>query len=220
MSCRVFALLFVLVTAGICQQPDPDSGNKHIFWIIPNYRSSATLAEYKPLTVGQKFLIARQDSFDRGTVALAAAFAGVGQLSNSNPSYGQGVEGYAKRIGASYADFAIGNFMTEGVFPSLLHQDPRYFRRATGSGFTRLGYAVGQIVFTHHDSGRTQLNYSELLGNSAAVAIATSYSPDGRNAHDAAVSLGTQLLVDATSNVLKEFWPDVNRKFSKKHDKQ
>ena len=217
MGRRVSALLFCFASLGFCQQTDSEYSNKHILLIIPNYRSSATLAEYKPLSVKDKFMIAKQDSFDRGTVALAAAFAGVGQLSNSNPSYGQGVEGYAKRIGASYADFTIGNFMTEGVFPSLLHQDPRYFRRAKGSFVSRLGYSVGQIAFTHNDSGHTAFNFSELLGNSAAVAISTSYSPDSRTSHDAIVSLGTQLLVDATSNVLKEFWPDVNRKFSKKH---
>jgi len=45
----------------------------------------------KPLAAAEKFKAARQDSFDRGTVALAALFAGEAQLSNSNPSFGEGV---------------------------------------------------------------------------------------------------------------------------------
>jgi len=119
-----------------CQQatdPDESSNSKRIFWIIPNFRTSPMLQPYKPLTVAEKFKIARQDSFDRGTVALAAAFAGEAQLSNSNPSFGQGVKGYAHYFGTAYGDFVIGDYMTGAVYPTIPHQDPRYFRRGRSS---------------------------------------------------------------------------------------
>jgi len=164
------------------------------------------------------FKIAEQDTFDRGTFALAALFAGQSQLSNSDPSFGQGVKGYAHYYVTSYADFAVGNFMTEGVYPTLLHQDPRYFRRGKGSVITRLGYSAGQILFTHGDNGRTQLNFSELAGNSTAVAIAMSYYPENRNVSDAVSQLGMQLGVDMASNILKEFAPDITHAFRHRHD--
>jgi hypothetical protein len=236
---RALAVLFVLPVASMCQEAAPDnpvqpgtirksndsSGgkqqpektNKRIFWIIPNFRTSPTLEEYKPITPKEKFKIAGMDSFDRGTVALAAAFAGEGQLSNPNRSFGQGIKGYAKYFGAAYGDFLIGNFMTEGMYPTVLHQDPRYFRRGTGSGWSRLGYAVGQIFWTHRDSGGGQFNFSEIAGNSTAVAISNAYYPDNRTAANAFSKLGIQLSVDAASNVLKEFWPDIDRKLSNKH---
>jgi hypothetical protein len=222
--CQIAAILVVVATPGaiLCQQPDPTQAtpppeDKRILWIIPNFRTSPTLVNYKPITPKEKFKIATQDSFDRGTVALAAAFAGEGQLSNSNRSFGQGVKGYASYFGTAYADFVIGDYMTEGIFPTLLHQDPRYFRRGKGSGLSRLGYAMGQIFWTHQDSGKTNFNYSEVLGNSTAVAISMAYYPDNRDAKDAASKLGSQLAVDMASNILKEFWPDLNRKFSRKH---
>ena len=190
-----------------------EENSKRIFWIIPNFRTSATLAEYKPITTKAKYNIATQDAFDRGTVALAVLFGGEAQLSNSNPSFGQGVKGYSHYLGASYADFVIGDYMTEGVFPSLLHQDPRYFRKGKGSFITRLGYSAGQIFFTHGDNGRTQLNYSELAGNSAAVAISMSYYPENRDVADGISKLGTQLAVDMASNILKEFAPDISHRF-------
>ncbi len=216
--------LFSLVaTPAFSQQPDPAAAStalapepKRLLWIIPNFRTSPTLIPYKPLTPGGKFKIARQDSFDRGTIALAAAFAGVGQISNSNPSFGQGVEGYAHYFGTAYADFVIGNYMTEGVFPVIFHQDPRYFRRGKGTGWSRLGYAVGQIFVTHNDSGNTSFNISEIGGNSAAVAISMAYYPDSRDVGDAVSKLGSQIGVDMASNVLKEFFPDMARKFSHK----
>ncbi len=207
------ALILMLTAApALCQTaaPDPnapdDSQPKHIFLIIPNFRTSPTLADYKPLKVSEKFKIARLDSFDRGTIALAAAFAGEAQLSNSNPSFGQGVKGYEHYFGTAYADFVIGNYLTEGLYPSLLHQDPRFFRKGKGSKLSRLGYAAGQIFWTHNDSGRGQFNYSELAGNSTAVAISMAYYPENRDVKDGISKLGSQLAVDMISNILKEFW--------------
>jgi hypothetical protein len=164
----------------------------------------------------EKFEIARQDSFDRGTVVLAAVFAADAQFTNAKPSFGQGVKGYAHNLGTSYGDFIIGNYMSEAVYPTLLHQGPRYFRRGVGSKWSRRGYSIGQIFRTHTDSGRTQFNYSEILGNSTAVAISNAYYPDNRNVTDGATKFGIQIGVDMASNVLKEFWPDVSRKFSRK----
>jgi hypothetical protein len=191
---------------------------RRLFGIIPNYRSHPSFKESKPLTSGEKFKLAARDSFDPGTFLLAGGIAGIGQASNSTPSYGQGMAGYGRYYGAAYGDLMIGDMMTTGVYPSLLHQDPRYFRKGTGSVGSRLGYAVGQIFITHGDNRKTQFNYSEILGNSTAVAISNAYDPDNRTAADAAGQLGMQLGLDAAGNILKEFVPDIYRKFQgKKH---
>jgi hypothetical protein len=203
-------------------QPDkvaPPTESKRLLFIVPNYRTAPTLKEFSPLTPKDKFKIASQDAFDRGTIVLAALFAGESQLTNDNPSYGQGGAGYGKYFAASYGGFVIGDFMTEGIFPSLLHQDPRYFRKGAGSGAKkRLGYSMAQIFVTHNDSGHAAVNWSELLGNSTAVAISTSYYASNRSASASISSLGTQLGVDMASNVLKEFWPEIGRMFSHKKD--
>ena len=190
--------------------------NKRIFWIIPNYRTYPTLQDYKPLPAGRKFKIAVEDSFDRGTVALAAAFAGEGQITNATPEFGQGVAGYGRYFATSYADLVIGNFMTEAIYPTLLHQDPRYFRRGTGSGLSRLGYAAGQIFWTHRDKGGMEFNFSEIGGNATAVALSNVYYPGSHDVSTAVSKFGLQIGVDMLSNILKEFWPDLNRKFSRK----
>ena len=195
--------------------PQPES--KRILWIIPNYRTFPSLTNYEPLTTGQKVKLATEDSFDRGTVALAALFAGEGQLTNGNRAFGQGAAGYGRYFGAAYGDLVIGNYMTEAVFPSLLHQDPRYFRSGMGSGLSRLGYAIKQTFWTHRDSGGTQFNYSEIAGNSVAVAVSNAYYADNRTARDAVSKLGLQIGVDTASNILKEFWPEIQRKFQRKH---
>ena len=195
----------------------PQTESKRLFGIVPNYRTSPLPNPYVPISARQKFIIGSQDAFDRGTVILAAAFAGEGQLTNANRSFGQGAAGYGRYFGTAYADYVIGDFMTESIYPTLFHQDPRYFRKGDGSGWSRLGYAAGQILFTHNDSGRPAFNYSEIIGNSTAVAISNAYYQDNRDATDAVVKLSSQLGVDAAANILKEFWPDLHKKLSRKH---
>jgi hypothetical protein len=198
------------------QPPAPEPQHKRIFGIIPNYRTYPTLKDYKPISSGQKFEIFAQDTFDRGSFMLAGLFAGKGFLANDTPTFGHGVAGFSKYYAAGYGDVAIGNFMTEALFPVMLHQDPRFFRRGTGSGWSRAGYAVKQIFLTRSDSNHMQFNYSEVAGNLTAAGIATAYYPDNRSVGAVASKWGIQIGIDMASNLLKEFWPDLNRKFSRR----
>jgi len=193
--------------------------DKRIFGVLPNYRTADGTAPYQPISAKGKFYIAAKDSFDYPVYPLAGGFAALYQLDNQNPSYGQGLRGYAKRFGAAYGDQAIGNLMTEAVFPALLHEDPRYFRigPAGGSARHRTLYALTRVFVTHNDHGGARFNFSEWLGNGAAVAISNLYYPsDTRNVSDNLEKLGVQVATDAFSQVLKEFWPDWKRKLFKK----
>jgi hypothetical protein len=219
-----FICLILVSSTGVVFAQEPASSDdkeeaapKRIFGIIPNYRTSPTLKDYKPIPTKEKFKIASQDSFDRGTIVLSALFAGQGQLTKSTPSFGQGASGYARYFASSYGDFIIGDYMTEAIYPAVLHQDPRYFRHASGSAWSRLGGAMGQIFWTRTDSGRMQFNFSEVMGNATAVAISNAYYPDNRNARDAATRLGVQIGVDMAANVFKEFSPELNRLLTRKH---
>ena len=142
---------------------------------------------------------------------LAAGFAGLSQINNSNPSFGQGSEGYAKRYLASVADQDIGNFMTEAIMPSLFHQDPRYFRKGHGSVGGRILYAASRVIVTKGDSGNWQFNASEFVGNGIVAAIGNAYYPDAKGFDPTMQRMFTQIGTDAVSQVLKEFWPDVKK---------
>jgi hypothetical protein len=148
---------------------------KRTLGIIPNYRTSPSLTDDEPISVREKFVIASQDSFDRGTVILAAAFAGERQLTNANRSFGQRTAGYGRYFGTSHADFNIGDYMTEAIFPCMLHQDPRYFPAWHGQRVVEVGILDRADSLDAFRSGRMQFNYSEVLGNSAAVAISNAY---------------------------------------------
>jgi hypothetical protein len=190
---------------------EPPGGNR-VFGVLPNYRTADSSLIGTVLSNRAKLDIAAKDSFDYPLVALAGALAGLGQLTNQQPSFGQGLKGYGHRLVTNYGDQAMGNMFTEGVFPVLLHEDPRYFRRGTGSVWSRAGYALTRVMVTHTDSGGMRFNTSEWLGNATAVAISNAYYPDTRTFSDNGLKLLQQVGTDAVSQVLKEFWPDIRRK--------
>jgi hypothetical protein len=194
---------------GQTQPPPPD---KRIFGVLPNYRTANETAVYMPITVKQKFTIAAKDSFDYPLLGLAAVLAAEQQWANTNPSFGQGWAGYGRRVGVEYADQAIGNMMTEGIFPSLLHEDPRYFRRGYGTVWSRTWYAATRVFVTRTDAGGTRFNFSEVAGNAVGTAISNAYTPDQRDVGDNLQTWWTQIGIDSASQVLKEFWPDIKHK--------
>src|SRR5215467_13269555 len=101
-------------------KPEPEAPDKRVLGVLPNYRTADGSRPFAPITARQKFTIAAKDSFDYPVYFISGAFAALYQLDDQNPSYGQGLKGYAKRYGAAYGDQAIGNLMTEGVVPALL----------------------------------------------------------------------------------------------------
>jgi hypothetical protein len=200
-------------TAQDNQRHEPSKN--HIFWIIPNYRSDENPAEIKPLTPRAKMKVAFDDSFDPSAFLVAGIFAGLSMVQKQYGSFGTGAQGFGKYYGGAFADQAIGNFMTEGLFPIALHQDPRYFVKGAGGLWTRTRYAIGREVITRGDDGRNHFNTSELAGNAVAAGISTLYYPvTDRSFGNTANKWGQQIALDTFFNVAKEFWPDVrNRVF-------
>jgi hypothetical protein len=193
---------------------DPGSTiDKRILGVLPNYRTADGTTPFIPLTTKQKFTIAMKDTFDYPSYILAAAFAGLYQLDDSNPEFGQGLKGYARRYGSAVADQDLGNIMTEGLFPSLLHEDPRYFRKVNGSFKSRLAYASTRTIVDKSDAGHWRFNASEWLGNGTVAAIGNWYYPDDRGFSSTVDRMLLQVGTDTVSNILKEFWPDIKRKW-------
>jgi hypothetical protein len=193
--------------------------DKRIMGVLPNYRTAELTTVYTPITAGYKMKIALKDSFDYPLFFIGAGYATIYQAENNHPEFGQGVKGYFHRLGTSYADQVIGNMFTEGFFPILFHEDPRYFRMNSGKTSKRILYSLSRIVVTKTDKGNNSFNFAEVFGNGAASAIGLSYYPDSRSFGSYMQNWGIQLFTDATSQLLKEFWPDMKRAWLKKHPK-
>jgi hypothetical protein len=195
--------------------------NDRIFDVMTNYTVEKA-NELPPMTTGQKYRLAAAQGFDYFAYPFNAALAGIDQANNSPKSWGQGWGAYGQRFGENFADNTIGTFMTTAVFPSLLHEDPRYYQMGKGPFLRRTYHAINRLFVVRTDSGGTQCNYSELVGNAAAAAFSNVYhAPEDRTFSRNIGTFGLLIMWDGVGNLMKEFWPDVRRKvFHKKLEDQ
>jgi hypothetical protein len=190
--------------------------NDRIMGLYPNYATVELEDQFGPLSVKEKFKLTEDSMLDPVTFPFIGFVALIGQAQNSEPAYGQGFEGYGKRYATAYADAGIGTLMTTSVFPSLLHDDPRYFQLGKGSIWHRALYSVSRIFVTRTDSGSHQFNTPEIVGNLVAAGISNVYHPEQDRTFGNTMSVwGTDVMWDATANVVKEFWPDLKKKLRK-----
>jgi hypothetical protein len=184
---------------------------KRILWIIPNYRAVSANTQLPPLSLKGKFWLATQDSFDYSSFVLAGILAATGQAKNSTPEFHQGAAGYGRYYWHSFADQALGNYMTETIVPAATREDPRYYTLGHGGFFRRTGYAVSRLLITRTDSGGRAFNFSEIVGNGAGAGISDLYYPSQeRTWTKTQQKWVTQVAIDGIFNVFKEFWPDIN----------
>jgi hypothetical protein len=175
--------------------------------ILPNFYTSY-IPDAAPLTWKQKFSLATRGTFDPVAMAGVSFAAGVEQATNSFAGYGQGAEGYGKRFAAKFADGRSSDYLTHAVFPTLLHQDPRYYYQGSGTLKSRLMHAIGSAFFTRGDDGRTEPNYSYVLGDMCSGALSNLYYPQAnRGAHLVFSNAAVGLAGRVGGNILREFLP-------------
>jgi hypothetical protein len=179
---------------------------QRIFGVIPNFYVSY-IPNAASLTSKQKFQLAWRSTIDPVNFVITGAIAGVQQANNTFSGYGQGAQGYAKRYGASYADFVSGTFLGSAILPSLLKQDPRYFYKGSGSVRSRVLYAIANSVICKGDNRHWQANYSGILGSLASGGISNLYYP--AQSRDGATLTVENTLIGigetAATNLLQEF---------------
>lgn len=175
--------------------------------ILPNFYTSY-VADAAPLTWKQKFALATRGTFDPIAMVGVGFAAGVEQANNTFPGYGQGAEGYGKRFAAKFADGRSSDYLTHAIFPTLLHQDPRYYYQGTGTMKSRLMHAIGSAFFTRGDDGHTEPNYSYVLGDMCSGALSNLYYPQAnRGAHLVFSNAAVGLAGRVGGNILREFLP-------------
>jgi hypothetical protein len=188
---------------------------QRIAGVVPNFNVSYN-EDAAPLSRKQKLHLAFHTAIDPVSFAVAGFDAGLSQAEDDFTGYGQGAQGYAKRFGASYADNFDGTMLGNAIFPILLKQDPRYFRRGKGRFTTRLLYSISTTVWCKNDNGSHGPNYSNILGNLAAGGISNLYYPASDRGAGLTFERGfTVTAYGAFGGVFNEFWPDIAKKMFK-----
>jgi hypothetical protein len=175
-----------------------------------------SVTEWKPLTARQKFDVFVHSTYSSRTFANAAIDEAADRAKGNhlNREYETGFRGIGQAYGINLATTETDVFFQRFLFPTLLKQDPRYFRNPDLPFFQRALYAMSRVLVTHTDDGGQTFNSSRILSIAAARAVADLYVPgDRQGMQPIAVCVSFTLLRDAGMNLAHEFWPDVRRKF-------
>lgn len=192
-----------------------------IMGILPNFTAVDSNTQLPRLATHEKFVIAMHDSVDYSSFLLVGALAGKGLYSNSTPQLGTGAAGYGRYYWREFTDQVSGTFFTEAIFPTLTHEDPRYYTLGKNGFFRRATYAITRTVITLNDAGHNEFNISEMGGNAAEAGLSNLYYPsEERGFSKTAKNFATQTVITAGANVLKEFWPDIRKNVFRMKDAQ
>jgi hypothetical protein len=166
-----------------------------------------------PFTGLDKVKYAGVEELSPFTIFDAAWSAGYEQLRNGTPHYGSDEGAWGERFGAAAFRQGTYRLFGDGVFPALLHEDPRYYRVAQGSLLSRGARSALQVLVSHRDDGSVGVNYSLLAGEAVANSLPLTFYPS-RDVHASTVISGFSfsLLDDAALRLFREFVPDALRK--------
>jgi len=199
----------VTVTAGtkekLSEQQVQVAVQQRVVGVFPNFYSTFDW-NAPPMLAKQKFQLSIRSIIDPVSFLSVAGVAGAEQYRNIFPAYGSGIEGYGKRYGAALANHVSGNLLGRAVYPSIFHQDPRYFYKGKGTIRERTLYAISAAVMTRSDNGQWKPNYSLVLGNFSAAAISNLYYPAADRGASLVLLNGlADTGANMVSNLIREF---------------
>jgi hypothetical protein len=166
-----------------------------------------------PLSVRQKFELAANNSVALSTIGKVLIGSAYGQAVDHPEGYGQGGEGYGKRIGSGMARSASANLFGTFLIASVLREDPRFFVEKNLSFQQSLKYSATRLVIARSDSGKPVVNFAGVLGPLAGEALANTYYPErNRGAAPTLIRYASDMGWKFGGNVLRQYWPTINKK--------
>ncbi len=167
---------------------------------------------YVPMTPSQKFDLFLRQNYKPDVFLSAATDALISQASGAYWGYGGGVRGYGKRYAAALLSTESGSFFGQFLFPTLLHQDPRYFPSQEKRVSDRLAYAVSRVIIGRSDDGRNVINLSLFMTILAQTSLTNAYLPYRNETAAGTIENSLAGLESAAeSNILNEFWPSIKK---------
>lgn len=183
---------------------------KRILGMMPNYRAVSAGAIPPPPKPKEAFKIATQNSFDYSSFIFVGITSALAFGTEAHPQLGQGMAGYGRYYWRGFVDKADGNYLVIFAFPTLFHEDERYYAMGEGGFWKRAIYSASRILITPDYHGHNTVNLAELLGRGVSQGASAFYYPTqdrtvGKIVAKYAYALGR----DALTNVFREFWPDI-----------
>jgi hypothetical protein len=216
---NAIAVLFA-VAATVCgaqstAPSDPTLDPAGVPWIVRQLPKPAP-EPFQKITPKERWTFYQQTTFSGVAVLEAATGAAFSQWLNSPEEWGQGAEGYGRRVASSYGATIINGTIQYGT-SALFHEDNRYHRSKAASFGGRFGAVVISPFVAYNDRGGKRFSTSSFLGGAGQSTIPLAWSP---RSWQGGSEIGINALIwygqTAGGNLVREFYPSVAAHFRKK----
>jgi hypothetical protein len=143
----------------------------------------------------------------------AGGSAAWSQWRDTPVEWGQGGDGYGRRLASSHGRRVIKNTIDLGV-ANLRGEVLRYSRCQCDGFWARTRHALKYTFLRQASSGGgTTLAFGRIAGSYGSGMASLLWYPDSRNNLGDGFRRGTTCLgFDVSKNVFREFWPDIKKK--------
>lgn len=190
--------------------PAHEQQPKRILGLMPNYRAVSAGVRPPPPGPKEAFKIATENNFDYSQYVFVGLTSLMAEGSNTHPEFGKGVGGYWSYYWRGYIDKSAGDYLIIFAFPTLFHEDERYFAMGQGSFWKRAEYSGMSVFITPDYHEKNTFNWAEILGRGVSQAVSLTYYPSSVATPSSYFSkFGYAVGRDALTNVFREFYPDI-----------
>jgi hypothetical protein len=170
---------------------------------------------WQKITSKQRLGLYQQTTFSGLALLGAATGAAFSQLLDSPTEWGQGAEGYGRRVASSYGATIINGTVQYGT-SILFHEDNRYFRSTSTSFAARFGAVVISPFVAHNDHGGKRFSVSSFLGGAGQSTIPLAWSPPSwQGGSEISINAAIWYGQTAGTNLFREFYPSIAAHFRK-----
>ena len=160
-----------------------------------------------PLTFGERSRIYARSSFRPFALVGPALGAAIGQAENEPPEWGQGGEGYARRLASGVGQHVIAETIRFGV-AATDGEDPRYTRSDETGAWNRTRHVIVETFTSQTSSGARIPAFSRFAGTYGAAFISNLWYPDSRATTSWALRRGsTAFGASLGFHLFEEFMP-------------
>ena len=166
-----------------------------------------------PLSASEKLALSLKNTFGTKALVNRALLTGINHWEDSPEEWPGNLEGYGMRLGSRMGRLALRNAIQLSADVAL-KTDPRYDRCDCVGFKPRTFHAIKRVLIARTDAGGDTISVSRLAGAYVTPMITDQWYPDRLNTWNHKMKSGSMFLLwRASNNVLKEFWPEIRRKF-------
>jgi hypothetical protein len=170
------------------------------------------------LTTKDKMVFWLHEEINPISILPAAIGAGYSHMIGGDPKYGNDAPAFGERFGAAMLRDASMRFFSDSLVPTITHEDPRYFRMASGGVKNRALYAAERVFVDRRNSGLRGIDYSDTLGRLGGALLTQAYYPSASINNGVIFrTWGYSMLGGVGDNLLLEFWPDIRDRVFRRH---